>query len=296
MLDMYPIEYVKQQPERDEDLGTKKKFWYISEKTGTNWLFKYPREESGEHWAEKIAAEVAASLGVIHAKVDLAVYEGTKGSVSESFTRRNRMLVHGNQSLHRAIQGYDVDLKYGQDRHTLSNIWKALDQEFQNQIACEIAKRHFASYLMLDAVIGNVDRHHQNWGIQKDRSISQRLFLAPSFDHASSLCREHIDEWRERELALKENRVGRYSERGRGGVYWVEGSRHAPSPLQLVRLAAPAYPEYFRQALRRLHNLDEGLLDNAVHRVPDDWMSDAAKKFAIKLMRYNLSELRKIEI
>ena len=292
MLDMYPITDVKQKPERDEDLGTKRKFWYLSEETRTDWLFKYPREGSGEHWAEKIAAEVADSLGIMHAKVELAVYEGTKGSVTESFSRRYRVLVLGNQSMQKVIQDYEVTLKYGQNRHTLSNIWKALEQEFGSQTGCEIAKRRFARYLTLDALIGNVDRHHENWGIQKSRGISQRLFLAPSFDHASSLCRERTDEWRE--MALKENRVGHYSERGRGGVYWDENRRHAPSPLQLVRLAADAYPRYFRMALRRLHNLDEGLLDNAVNHVPDDWMSDAAKEFAIALMRYNLSELRKI--
>ena len=293
MLDVYPIIEVKQQPARDEDLGTKRKFWYRSDETQTDWLFKYPREGSGEHWSEKIAAEVADSLGVIHAKVELAVYEGEKGAITESFARRNRVLVLGNQIMQNAIQDYEVALKYGQTRHTLSNIWKALEQEFGNQTACEIAKRHFTRYLTLDALVGNVDRHHENWGLLR-RGVSRRLFLAPSFDHASSLCRERTDEWRA--LALKENRVGRYSERGRGGVYWDEERRHAPSPLQLVRLAADAYPEYFRPALRRLHNLDERLLDGAVNRVPDDWMSDAAKEFAIALMRYNLSELRKIEI
>jgi hypothetical protein len=43
----------------------------------------------------------------------------------------------------------------------------------------------FASYLVLDALIGNTDRHHMNWGVLDDPG-SPRV-LAPTFDHASSL-------------------------------------------------------------------------------------------------------------
>src|SRR5947207_4324321 len=44
----------------------------------------------------------------------------------------------------------------------------------------------FAGYLLLDAWIGNTDRHHQNWGfVRKKGEILQHL--APTFEHASSL-------------------------------------------------------------------------------------------------------------
>jgi len=93
----YPVIEVK--PEwiaNPEDMGTKNKFWYGSGEE-TEWLLKYPRPNTGEHWAEKIAAEVAAAAGVLHAKTELALYKNDRGSATESFTRDGRALYHGNQ-------------------------------------------------------------------------------------------------------------------------------------------------------------------------------------------------------
>ena len=74
MSEFYPI--VTVEPEwvlGGEDMGSKEKFWYYETGEGKkNCLFKYSRKHTGEHWAEKIAAEVAACLDILHAKVELA--------------------------------------------------------------------------------------------------------------------------------------------------------------------------------------------------------------------------------
>jgi hypothetical protein len=46
---------------------------------------------------------------------------------------------------------------------------------------------------MLDAWIGNGDRHHLNWGLVRNKltpNIIETIHLAPTYDHASSLGRE----------------------------------------------------------------------------------------------------------
>ena len=90
-----------------EEMGSKRKFWHHNPETDTDWLFKYPRHNTGEHWAEKIAAEVAAHLGILHARVELGIFRGTAGSVTASFADNGRELVHGNQLLERVVRGYD---------------------------------------------------------------------------------------------------------------------------------------------------------------------------------------------
>ena len=223
MPETYPMVEVQEEWAIDDEfLGTKDKFWYRSPNQNTDWLFKYPRPNSGEHWAEKIAAEVADLLGVLHAKVELATFQEYRGSVSESFTRGNRELIHGNEVLAGAIPTYDADAKRGQTLLTLDNIRLALERKFESQKAGEIAKRHFAGYLTLDALIGNMDRHHENWGVHEVRlrNNRSRIFIAPFFDHASSLGRELQD--RRREMLLSENRIGAYVERGRARIYWSE--------------------------------------------------------------------------
>jgi hypothetical protein len=52
-------------------MGSKRKFWFRDEHDRA-WLFKYARSGSGEDWAEKIAAELAAALGLPCAYAELA--------------------------------------------------------------------------------------------------------------------------------------------------------------------------------------------------------------------------------
>ena len=291
LAEPYPIVEVK--PEwtiEDEAMGGREKFWYEIPDDQQRWLFKYPRAGTGEHWAEKIAAEVADGLGILHAAVDLAVFRGERGSVTRSFARRRRELSHGNELLawHRP---YDAHKRFGQSDHTAGNILEALEAVFTTRHGARTAKRQFAGYLVLDALIGNTDRHHENWGLLL-RWIQSRLhgFLAPTFDHASSLGRELSDQKRRARLA-NEN-VGDYSERGRGGVFWTNSGRYGPSPLELVRRSAAEYPDLFGVPLVRVRER-RSRFEEIVRAVPSDWMSPTAKDFTVALLDYNARELKR---
>lgn len=295
MSDQYPI--VEVQPEwilQPEEMGSKKKFWYrLPGDQETLWLFKYPQSGTGQHWAEKIAEEVASVLRITHAKVELAQFDGECGSVTESFARGGRTLYHGNQVLQIIVHGYDPERRFHQSNHTLSNIWRALDNVFVEPETSRLAKLRIAEYVILDALIGNTDRHHENWGILRKRVGERwRGFVAPSFDHASSLGRELLDARRDRLLA--ENRVGNYAERGRGAVYWSEDEKHGPSPLDLVRRAIVHYPDFFRPALMKIEKFDEHLAAELVNRVPEPWMTPSARSFALSLLCYNLEQLTEL--
>ena len=296
MLESYCILEVEPEsafaPEGIESLGSKEKFWFqfSDDSGGSDWLFKYPRPDTGEHWAEKIAAEVAGLLGISCARVELAVCQGSRGSVSESFTPADKGLVHGNELLEILLEDYDPEKRYRQSRHTLGNILETLAILPDYGPDC---RPRFAEYLLLDAIIGNTDRHHENWGWLMDLTAADGSGeLAPSFDHASSLGRE-LDGVR-RDRILAENRVGTYAERGRGGIYWSEEDRRSPSPLELVRRAVVAYPQFFRPGLAKLSTLDEGNILEIVNRIPTDWMSPPQRDFAVGLMRYTLEQLRRL--
>ena len=276
-----------------EDLGSKSKFWYIKPDDTVHWLFKYPRENTGEHWAEKIASELAACLNIDHANVELALFEGKRGSVSESFANGDHELVHGNQLLEWVVQEYHPETKFGQSDHTLNNIWRVMEGIFAKPEGVARAKIRFSEYVILDALVVNTDRHHENWGVLRKRENNSWIgTIAPSFDHASSLGRELLDTHRDR--FLMENRVGNYAEKGHGAIFWTGDERRAPSPLELARLAIKSYPEEFRPALDKLNSLNKNLITNLVNNVKDDWMSNSAKKFAIALMHYTLEQLREL--
>lgn len=168
-----------------------------------------------------------------------------------------------------------------------------MDRVFVEAQAAERAKSRLAEYLVLDALIGNTDRHHENWGTLRRRKDNHwEGFVAPSFDHASSLGRELRDRHRERILA--EDRIGDYVRKGRGAIYWSEEDRYGLSPLELVRRAAREYSGLFVPTLTRLGRLDGRALEALVRRVPPDWMSPLAQEFAILLMYHSLEELQEI--
>ena len=147
-----------------------------------------------------------------------------------------------------------------------------------------------ASYALLDGIVGNTDRHHENWMIawvvdQGDMLIE----IMPSFDHASSLGRELTDEKRRR--ILESDSVLRYVRRGRGGVYPNVRHQRAPSPLCLARLLCRWRPSLTRKTLDRIHGLSELDVRAAVQRVPAEFMSDTAKKFACQVVLTSKKEL-----
>lgn len=155
------------------------------------------------------------------------------------------------------------------------------------------AKHRFAEYLILDALIGNTDRHHENWGILRKRDGDHWSYaVAPSFDHASSLGRDLLAEKRDRRLA--ENGVGNYVEKGRGGVFWSSAARYGPSPLQLVRCAAKRFPALFLPALQKAERLDRKAALDVVGRAPDDWMSPSEREFAVEMITYGHDQLRRL--
>lgn len=262
-----------------------------------DWLFKYPQASTGQHWAEKIAAEVANCLGIRHAVVELADFQGERGSATESFAREGRDLIHGNQLLAGKVHGYNPEVRFRQSDHTLGNSFLSLEKTFSHEAALRRANLPLAGYLVLNALIGNTDRHHENWGLLRKRvGDTWKAMMAPSFDHASSLGRELQDagQGKSRRRLLAENRVGAYAERARGGVYWSEDEARGLSPLQLVRRANGRYKDVFAPALAKVGKLNLQEIKAVIARVPDDWMTPTAREFAFSLMCYNAHELRKL--
>lgn len=292
MPDPYPI--IEIDPAwvlEPEAMGSKEKFWYRRPgEDQVDWLFKFPQKNTGQHWAEKISAEVGALIRVPVARVELATFEGVAGSATESFAREGRELIHGNQIMAGAHPDYDRTVTFGQNEHTVKAIWSAIDSVFSNPAGAESNRRKMAGQLVLDALVANVDRHHENWGILRKR-VGRRWqgFLSPSFDHASSLGRELLDERRKR--ILSENRVADYVRGGHGAVFW-EATKKGPAPLSLLEKAAKWHPDDFRSALEEAAKVTPEAIHEVILPVPEHWMSSQARDFAFAIMCYNLQVIK----
>lgn len=283
----------------DEQMGTKDKDWCRHPADERLWLFKHPRlisevaGLSGEHWAEKLAAELGALLEVPVAQVELAEIEGQRGSLSRNILAGDHeAMVHGNELLAGYVTGYDKDRKRGQNAHTWQNIQAAIHNRC-GQTPCAGILEAFAGYLVLDAWIGNSDRHHQNWALlQTQRADGVSYTMCPSFDHASSLGRELTDERRRDLLAGGMDRY-RNHKLARGAIFWEPTDAHPLHQLELVRRIGKESPGLVGPWLSRLETIVADAWTKVIQAVPDQWMSPDAKEFAVSLIAANRIELLK---
>jgi hypothetical protein len=300
----YPVIEIAPEWVKDrEQMGSKDKFWFRRTEATIkrDWLFKYPTPDTGQHWAEKIAYEIALEMGLrLTPRVELAMLQGEPGSATLNFVTKDSgyELFHGNQILAGMDAGYDPEKRYGQKLHTVERIFASM-HTFPDTNFADKCRRSLAFYLVLDAIICNVDRHHENWGILRKRDKEQwRGRLAPTYDHASSLGHNLKDQGgkQNRERYLNELGVSKYVERGHGAIFVDLESKKAPSPLNLVRycLSEAQYAPYFQPALHRVAALKRENVEAIVTRIPETWMSPLTRKFAIELILYNVSELNQL--
>ena len=282
---------------RDEQLGSKNKFWYDNDQ-GERWLFKYAREITpggeftGEDWAEKLGAEIAATLQIPAAQVELAEYETHRGASSKRFlSSSNETLVHGNEILAGMIGGYDRAKKLHQNDHTLDNIFVAFRKFLRRYPYRAAVLGKLAEYFVFDALIGNTDRHHENWGITVELTPVP-VKAAPSFDHASSLGRELPDS--KRLQILQQGRMDAYVRKGRGGIYIQTGDKKGANPIELVEYAAQKYPHYFRPALAKIAGAEIEKLCALVDAVPPSRMTDVSRQFAKEFLRCSHQKLTQL--
>lgn len=288
MPEYFPIIEVQREMRREvEQIGSKPKFWFKFH--GENWLFKEARENTGEDWAEKIASEAANLLGLPAHHAELAEYEEKRGCAVKSFlSSSDQVLVHGNELLGGLITGYDKEKHWGQSDHTFDNIVAVLERLFPEGPSRRRAASRMVGYLVLDALVGNTDRHHQNWGVVMESRVdleNKRSFLlqlAPTFDHASSLGRELTDE--ARQTRLRDNSIESYIRKGRGGIFANAQSKHGMSPISVAEMLAERYPEFFNSWQTRVRELPESDFGLLVERVPEQRMSETARAFALAFL------------
>lgn len=217
------------------------------------------------------------------------------GCAVKSFLKKHEVLVHGNELLAGRIKGYDKNKQWGQADHHFQNIVATLEKLFPDPKFRESASLRLVGYFVLDALVGNTDRHHENWGIilrrvavptpSKSQGLSMRLqaSIAPTFDHGSCLGRELLDE--RAELLLAEPRgIHRYIRKATGGIFADDQARKGLSPMALVERIAATYPALVKPWQNRVGGLPADFALPLLDRIPDHIMSQTSRKFVVAFL------------
>nr|VFJ94518.1 MAG: HipA-like C-terminal domain-containing protein [Candidatus Kentron sp. LFY] len=281
--------------ESHEQLGTKEKYWLrIDDQLH---LFKIGRPGTGENWAEKIAAELAGLLGLPHAHYDLATWRGEKGVLTPSIQPKGGLLVLGNESLAAVYADYPKHKVRHVRDHTLGRIHALLiDRKIgfpdRQPPDDEIATAYdlFLGYLLLDAWIANQDRHHENWGLIRDR---ERIYLAPTFDHAASMGQNETDTTRQDRLSTKDRgrHISTYIKKARSAIYENKTDKSPLPTSDLFRKAAAKSPEAARIWLDRLQQISQNSCLGLFEQLSPETITPSAKQFALTLLALNQERL-----
>lgn len=214
-------------------------------------------------------------------------------------------LIHGNELLVEMDPRYPRTKQYRAREHTLDNILSALT------LRCTLPNRHafpaaitnscdlFVGYLMLDALIGNTDRHHENWAILIHRGGGEgNAELASSYDHASSLGRELTDAEREGRLCTRDRgySVQAYACRARSALFRDPSSAKPLSTLEAFQEAAMRRRDAAGLWLERLREVPIASMHDIVARVPDEMMSEAARACSLRILDCNRDRLLATEL
>ena len=295
MNDLFPIiEIPADAAQAEEAMGTKFKFWYRHPKLG-DCLFKLARPNTGEDWSEKIAAELAKLLGLPHATYELATWQEKSGIISPNFLPRNTALIHGNDILAGSLFKYSKDQGYKLSQHTITIVLQALRSpglqlplNWTPPPGITEAVSTFIGYLLLDAWIGNGDRHHENWGfvVQQPKGIPH---LAPTYDHASCLGRELLDAGRNK--WLQRQTVKQYAEKSKSAFYQQESHNQ---PMLTFDVFAQIACQYSLSAAIWLDQLAQIPLQEVkvlLDRIPSSQISPLALEFGYQMLEINRSRL-----
>lgn len=286
---MTSIDVTDWEPAREEQLGSKPKQWL---RRGPElWLWKestvhhdarHGAFRKGDDWSEVVAGIVGAGLGVPVAEVQLATRGDRYGVISRSvLSGPGESLDLGNELL------AEVGIRLGGGSRRSGYTVEAIEQALRDVDPPETSSilprafAWFAGYLVFDALVGNTDRHQDNWGAIK---APDRKRLAPSFDHASCLAFQISEAERIERLSGQTGRtVDAYAAKaqskfdGRPPLVAV-----AVEALLLAGGTARAHWE------QRLHECDLRFVSNGIS---DERMSPTAKHLSSRLLEVNRSLL-----
>lgn len=306
---MFPVVDVTKIPAvRPEILGSKTKEWILPP-TGAGlltrpYLFKEGRPGTGENWAEKIACEVAEEIELPCAHYDLALRNGIQGVISEQIMPDGASLALGNLLLPEILPGYEQTKRFGQTDYRLSSVLNLVGQveELGTPKGAHVDLPRpvdfFVGYLLLDVLIGNTDRHHENWGVVVERDTANpRNFLswlAPTFDHASCLGRAELDSKRTMRLTTGDRRatVAAYVARARTAFYSDTEPRRILTSLELLGAIYQREPHSTRFWGSRICALNRVFFQGLFNQIGPEWITEPAVEFAIAMLILNQQAIR----
>lgn len=294
-------EILKGQKDSLEQLGTKEKFWFIE--NNIKKLFKVGLPNSGDNWVEVVVSEICNLLDIPHAKYEFATYANKKGTITTNIVPDEGRLVHGNELLARVFKKfnleYEQDTFYKVKKHRIQTIALLMQEtsiikppfDLKKSKSFSSAFEMFIGYVILDCLISNQDRHHENWAIIV---YGEEVFLSPTYDHASGLGSKESEKRKEERLNTKDKNfmVKAFVKKAKTAFY---DKGKIVKTIDSVRICGKINKEATLFWLNNIEMLNIDDIINIFKRIPKDLISQISIEFAIKMLEENKKRLLEIK-
>lgn len=228
--------------------------------------FKYEMYNCSESCSEKMSYEIAKVLDYPCAHIELAKdRRGNLGILNYLFIDKEK------EEHHDAIDFINKNEDESKEYYTIENIKKCLDN-IDEKLFDE-----FLKIMVFDALIGETDRHAENWGITKDNTGYR---LSPLYDNGDNLLRNFKNEKFAEKYYNKTKSFEAYIKRAESLVFKDDHSKHYKLQ-ELIQDLYVKYPEQISKEIKNLEKLTPDKIDEIVNKIPDELLTEQHKKFII---------------
>lgn len=235
-------------------------------------FFKY--EGNGylvsEACSEKMCYEIAKILGYPCAKIELAKdNNGVLGILNYLF------IEIGNVEHMDAVSYLNIYNNQRPTFYTISNIKKTLD---------ELDKKLFIDFIKImifDALVGEQDRHEENWGIIK---IGDKYKISPLYDNGDSLLRNFKDPTYAEKYYSGEKSFDSYINKSKAIIY-REDNKKQYKHFDLIKYLNYNYRDIVQKEIINLNKLTDEVIEKIVNRIPNELLTKIHKEYIITYLK-----------
>lgn len=273
-----------------EGSGRSEKIWLKDLATSQIGLFKFKKDvDTKDHISEKLASELAALLGLPSAHVEIGIYKGREGSMSFLINRDNEDLIEGIWLINELYPNYSAEKMYDDVKEEYYSLEMIINSIEKYGLLPDLLKM-----LIFDYLIGNSDRHQNNWAII---SKGERKYdFSPLYDNSSSLCC-YVPE--KQITDLLGNDMNRWKALVRTKSLSIvkldKKSKKRPQHEEILLYVCEYYFEHVYDFLKQIRlKITVGSLDVLLAKYPEEILSDIRKELIKRYLLDKIGVMREI--